>query len=276
MVVDRVKLAILGVSLVLGCGPEPEQEQEQDTDTSASTGPASEPSSGTAVGTSTADDTGTGDPASVCDPQPVEGIAAEIRLDGGTAPVPAPPATPYVFTACTISSSSDAGQVFTFELDCADGGHTLEVTTSTGLYFDTAGELELAVIQTFSTLGGEDQLVTLRRADGQLVLAGGRSPVAPDGSAVPADFFAPLDVALVPDVCAVDAGPSDGCFTEERQALRFMLGGDSVEVYDRGSGALATFALVVAIAMRYGVDESECSDVPETWYEWVVVPPIPD
>jgi hypothetical protein len=115
------------------------------------------------------------------------------------------------------------------------------------------------------------------RAGGELVLAGATTPWPPGHAEIPADFFAPLGVALLPDVCGLE-DPPDGsfiepCFTVQRQALRFSLAGQSLDVYDHGVDQLSPYALAVETAeLRHDVT---CTDTNDSWYSWVAAPPPP-
>lgn len=218
-----------------------------------------------------------GTPDSVCDPQPMEAVAAWVVVDGGALPMDPVP-EPYVY-ACTIAGSIEGAGFHTLELACDDGPHTLEIGTSVGIWFDQTGDFVLSVIQSQSTFRGTDVLVTLRRADGELVLAGATTPWPPDLDAVPADFFDPLAITLLAEVCPLEPPPPGGnfidtCYTVQRQALRFELQGRARDVYDHGVDQLSPYVLLVQHAeQRHDVT---CSDISDRWYSWVAVPPIPD
>lgn len=211
-----------------------------------------------------------------CDPPPMPGVVAWISVDGGELPIDPVP-EPYSY-ACTIASQAASEALLELELECADGPHTLAIGTSVGIAFDATGDFVLSVIYSNDTFAAEDQLVTLRTSGGALVLAGMSSPWRPDDGAVPADFFDPLDVTLLENVCPVEP-PAGGdflepCFSIERQALRFSAGRQSVEVYDHGVDELASFVLLVEHAEQ--LHDITCTDISDTWYAWVAVPPILD
>ena len=223
-------------------------------------------------------DVGGGGDESVCDPQPMPDVVAWVSVDGGALPVDAG-TDPYSYV-CTIVASSAAGELLSYALDCADGEHTLEVGTSAGMWFGTEGDFVLSVIYSQDTWRSSDQLVTLRRVGGELVLAGASTPWPPDlAGSVPDDFFDPLEVTLLPDVCEIEE-PWDGgnflepCYTLQRQALRFSLEGQGVDVYDHGSDQLSPYLLVVENAEHH--HDIECTDTGERWYSWVAGLPIPD
>jgi hypothetical protein len=221
-------------------------------------------------------DFGGGGDESVCDPQPIPDVVAWVSVDVGAVPA-GPLANPYVY-ACTITDWQEGSGAVSLSLECADGGHTLDIGTSTGIDFDTSGDFVLSVIYSNSTFGGNDQLVTLRRAGGELVLAGASTPWPPDHEEIPGNFFAPLDVVLLPDVCGIEL-PWDGgfvgpCFTVQRQALRFTSERVALDVYDHGVDQLPQYAIAVETAeLRHDVT---CTDTPSQWYSWLATTPIPD
>lgn len=226
--------------------------------------------------TAPAPDVGGGEGESVCDPQPVPDVTAWVSFDLGSLP-PEPFENPSSY-ACTIIGWQEAAGYVGIELSCADGGHSIELGTSTGIWFDTSGDFVVSVIYSDATFGGGDVLVTLRRADGELLVAGATTPWTPDHPSVPAGFFDPLDVTLLADVCPVEEpwggdflGP---CFTVERQAIRFARDGRSVDVYDRGVDQLTPYVVSVQTAeLRHDVT---CTDTSDQWYSWLAAPTVPD
>jgi hypothetical protein len=296
--------------MLLGCGPEvvpaggsgsgsegstggPMSATTVATTVAASTGPGTSVST---TSTTNADDTtdgfdgfdcgaappGTrhhcvGKPPWACDPPPMLGTVAWVSFDGGE--LPAGPVTePYVY-GCTIAGWEPGAALVTLALACEDGEHTLEIGSSAGIWFRDAGDFVLSVVHSDASFGSQDQLVTLRRADGELVLAGASTPWPPDFEGVPADFFAPLEISLLTDVCPLEPPPDgtmfvDRCFTLERQALRFSLEGRTVEVYDHGVDQLAPY--IVAVQDAEQRHDIRCTDTSEQWYSWVAAPTIPD
>jgi len=222
---------------------------------------------------------GGGGDESVCDPQPVSDVVAWVMVDGGALPVDAG-TDPYDYV-CTIADGVESADLLTLVLACADGEHTLEIGTSVDLVFDAGGDFVLSVIYSQDTWRSSDQLVTLRRTGGELVLAGASSPWPPDlAGSVPTDFFDPLEVTLLPDVCEIEAPWEEGsefiapCYTLQRQALRFSLAGRAVDVFDHGVDELSPYALVVENAEYH--HDIVCTDTGDRWYSWVAGPPIPD
>lgn len=210
-----------------------------------------------------------------CEP-PLDDVVAGVLVDGGSWPDSGsgPPDTlPYVY-ACTIADWAEDVDLLTLQLSCADGEHTLEIGTSVGLAFDMTGDFVLTVL--YSTqwpfIGG--QMVTLRRADGELVLAGAQGLHAPDEPQVPDGFFDPLVPTVLVDRCEIEPPGPDACASVERQALRFVHDGSAVEVYDRGVDQLGPYVLLVAQAVRY--HDITCTDAAEQLYAWLAAPPIPD
>lgn len=210
-----------------------------------------------------------------CEP-PMDGVVAGVLVDGGAWPDAGsgPPDTlPYVFT-CTIAGSAEDVDLLTLQLACVDGEHTLAIGTSVGLAFDTSGDFVLTVLYDAENpfIGG--QMVTLRRADGELVLAGAQGWPPPDGTSVPDGFFDPLAVTVIADRCEIEPPGPDECAATERQALAFFYEGDIAEVYDRGVDQLGPYVLLVARAVQY--HDVECTDAVEHVYSWLAAPPIPD
>ncbi len=287
----------LSITLVLACACGPALGGDTGTeggtgssssapDTESTTGPSSttttsDPTVGSTASTSTStgtvDDSSTGEPASVCDPQPMD-IVASVSFDGGALPED-PLANPYTYD-CTIATWTEGDAAVTLELECVDGDHTLVLGTSVGVWFDKAGDFVVTVFHSNDTFGGEDQLVTLRRTDGELVLAGASTPWAPDHAELPPDFFAPLSITRLADVCEVEPLAPDGgnfvapCFAVERQALRFALQGEALDVYDHGVDQLPPYILAVQHAERR--HDITCTDIGDTWFSWVAAPPLPD
>lgn len=293
----RPRVPSIALVLACACGPTPGEDAGTEAgsgststtpDTQSTTEPGSTTNPNPTVGsttastttldpTGTADDTSTGEPPSVCEPQPVD-LVAWVSFDGGVLPEQ-PLANPYVYD-CTITDWIEGDALLTLELSCLDGDHTLALGTSVGVWFDKAGDFVVTVFHSDDTFGSEDQLITLRRADGELVLAGASTPWSPDHAALPPDFFAPLVITLLADVCDVEPLPPDGggfvapCFAVERQALRFDLQGQVVEVHDHGVDQLPPYILAVQHAeQRHDI---MCTDTGGTWYSWVAVPPILD
>lgn len=207
---------------------------------------------------------------------PVDGVVAWVLADGGSWPDRGggPPDTqPYVYT-CTIADWAEAVDLLTLQLSCTDGAHTLEIGTSVGLAFDTSGDFVLAVLYSEDFLAGGGQMITLRRASGELVLAGAQGRHAPDEVQVPDGFFDPLAPTVLADRCDIEPPGPDECAAVERQALRFPYDGGVVEVYDHGVDQLGPYVLLVEQAVQY--HDITCTDAAERLYSWIAAPPLPD
>lgn len=205
-----------------------------------------------------------------CDP-PMRGVLGWISVDGGAGPDDPMP-EPYVYE-CTIPDWTEESSLYSFALSCADGPHTLEIASSVGIWFDTAGDFLLSV--TYSNdFESSNRLVALRRADGELVLAGASTSSPEEATS---DFFEPLAVSLVEGLCPIDP-PEDvflgPCYSVERQALTFILDTAVEQVFDHGVGELSPYVVIVQHAEQR--HDLTCSDIPDAAYTWIVVPPIPD
>lgn len=289
---------IIIASLCVACGPGVSLD-ESGSGGSASTAASttSNSATGTSVsGSTAADSTGagpvtttgldggtatttTGEPESVCDPQPQE-VFAGITVDDGHPPEE-PPLNPYVYVDCMIDDFTGVGaggdDMYSLELTCADGPHEVRFRSSILPARPSSGPLELTVHWSYSSFGGEDVLVVLRY-EGQVQLAGGFGPLLPGDGEVPPDFTSPLSVELLTGVCGIEpeeeheSGFIDSsCFLTERQALRFSLDGASADVYDHGRGEVGPLWVVVQHAEQR--HEFTCTDIPGHWYQWVATYP---
>ncbi len=285
----------LTLSLCVACGPGTSLDESSsggsastDASTTASSVSATSMSGSTAAGstgtgpaTTTGLDDGTsttGEPESVCDPQPQE-IFAHVTVDDGQPPEQ-PAQNPYVYVDCMVDDFSgiDVGDdMYSLQLTCADGPHEVRFRSSILPERPSSGPLELTVHWSSSSFGGEDVLVVLRD-EGDVVLAGGFSPLLPGDDEVPLDFMAPLSVERLTGVCGIEpeeeheSGFIDSsCFLTERQALRFTLGGATSDVYDHGRGEVG--ALWVAVQYAEHRHEFTCTDISERWYQWVATYP---
>jgi hypothetical protein len=206
-----------------------------------------------------------------CDPG-MSDVLAWITVDGGARPADPMP-EPYVYE-CTITDWTEDSSLYSFELACADAPHTLEIASSVGIWFDTAGDFLLSVSYSGSFSESSSRLVALRRADGELVLAGASTPSLPEATS---DFFEPLEVSIADGLCPIEPGV-DGflgsCYDVERQALTFILDRDVEQVFDHGVGQLPPYVVIVQFAEQR--HDLTCSDIPDAEYSWIAVPPIPD
>jgi hypothetical protein len=117
--------------------------------------------------------------------------------------------------------------------------------------------------------------------DGELVVAGMSADSLPadDGAAQhpSADFWAPLTVTALDDVCDVELDPlehcdavicPDTCSRDRRLALQLTMGTEDVTVLDRNHGALGS--LQVDVGETVERVEVYCTDTPGAWYSFAV------
>ncbi|MCA9711470.1 MAG: hypothetical protein KDK70_36870 [Myxococcales bacterium] len=220
----------------------------------------------------------TGEIESVCDPQP-QPLLANIEIDEGVPPDD-PPLNPYVYADCELddySGLSGEDRTITLALTCADGPH--EIRFQSSRFWPDApveGPLELSVYWTLDLFAGAGVQVVLRQGS-NLRLAGGRGPYLPGDGDIPSDWGAPLSVELLPGVCEIEPESSGTtiveppCFRVERQALRFTLDDDTVDVYDHGRGEVGLLQVAVQYAEQH--HEFQCMDAAPSWYQWVAAEP---
>lgn len=226
--------------------------------------------SSTSVGStddSTGDDTtGTTGDEPVCEPAP-EAIQTTLLLDGRPAWEHEPGAR---WSSCVVSWVGTLGAALHVGLACDDGPHALDVTRIGPTALDVGDLVELST----DIAGGAwtDVLVVLRR-DGEVMIAAMAGELLPgDGDdAPPSEFFAPLFVALLDDVCADEYEEiEDDCALHlRRHAIAFIDGDDVEVVFDRGTSEIGRLSLAVGDAREYFGDS--CGEVPPSWYSWVAV-----
>lgn len=268
------------------CGPSVEPGGDGGQDGSSTMGSTSAVSITSGLDSSGADTTGslppplttssgdstTGDPLSVCDPQPT-GAVAWVTVSE----MPAEPVVPTVFTACTLTELSSEEVVHTLSFECAEGSPTVELGFPYLLQLGLDETYELRVWWTQITFEGGDLFVSLTDSSGQPVVVAGIGPVLPGEAGVPADFAAPITVERLGDVCEPEP-PNESdfvgeCYQSEREALRIGVDGSTVDVYDGTQDFVAgPYAASVAAAEERHV--IICSDVPGRWYQWVVAQPF--
>jgi hypothetical protein len=256
-------VVVIGV-LALACGPETEAGSGSSAGSSAGT------TEGGTTGSATADEASSGEPPSVCEPPPEEGLAAYATFDDDDdPPLDAPDGNPYTYDCQIAEASEDAGQL-TLAFVCDDGEHSLVIDAMPAVLFDTTGDFQLSVMYTKLVYGFRDFLLTLRRADGELVLVVGQSPLPPEDATVPVGFFDPFAVSVLTDVCSVEPFDEEDCGAKQRQALRFEHDDDMVEIHDGRQGELASYVIVVDEA--YLLHDISCGDAPERYYSWLISP----
>jgi hypothetical protein len=207
----------------------------------------------------------TGEPASVCDPQPEE-VESGVVVDGK-------PGWDHEHTEltvlCAVTWVGSPGVALHLGLACEDGPHTIDVTDVGPLEVYEGDTVELSLW--IDVPWWANVYVALRK-DGELVLAAMQAdglPGVDDGAHPPADFWGPLQVALLDDVCEPEADPQDEpcnficpgtCTHDRRMALAFLDGTEAEVVYDAGSGELGDLVIVVGEAREHV--EVFCTDTP--------------
>lgn len=226
--------------------------------------------SSTSVGSTddtTGDETGTstGDEP-VCEPAP-EAIQTTLLLDGRPAWEHEAGAST---TTCLVSWVGSLGASLHVGLACEDGPHALDVTRVGPTALEVGDIVELAT----DIAGGAwtDVLVVIRR-DGEVMIAAMSGERLPgDGqNAPPSEFFAPLFVALLDEVCSDEYEDiEDDCALHLRRHAIAFIADDQVEVvFDRGASEIGRLAIAVGDARRYYGDS--CTEVPPSWYSFVAV-----
>ena len=232
-----------------------------------------ESTGGDTTGASESDST-TGEPlpASVCDPQP-----EEIRIVATVEDWPDVPGNEFELS-CTVADiyhladTPLTGIVF----DCAEGMPTV--------FLPIPFELDLSVGETVQVSAFVDEpwwsnvFVAVHR-EGELVLAGMSADSLPADDGAPqhpaADFWAPLTVTAVEDVCDVELDPYEHCDAficpgtcsrDRRLALQLTMGADDVTVLDRTHGTLGPLQVDVGEAVERV--EVYCTDTPNGWYSF--------
>lgn len=223
--------------------------------------------------TSTGDtETDTDGPASVCDPQPEE-VEAGILVDG----IPSwdHPHT-ELDTSCVVTFVGTVGPALHIGLACDDGAHTIDIADIGELDVLAGDIVELSIF--IDAPWWANVYVALRK-DGELVLAAvdaDELPGADDGFHPAADFFAPLDIAVLHEVCPAepeDVEPCNficqGCTRDRRLALAFIEDGEAEVVFDRGTGQLGDSAIVVGHALEHV--EVFCTDTPGWRFDFALL-----
>lgn len=227
------------------------------------------------TGSSTGDiDTTTGDlPHSVCDPQP-DAIDTAVLVDGTIGWEHEPTA---FTTHCVVTWVGSVGTALHLGLACDDGPHTLDVTEVGPSALDIGDEVELSV--SIDVPWWANVYVVVRR-DGEVMIAAMSAEALPgdDDDGPFADFFAPLQVASLDEVCPIEPPPepepcdfvcSDPCTVDRRLALAFFDEEHAEVVYDRRPGELGDTAVEVGSAVEHV--EVSCTDVAQAWFAFVAI-----
>ncbi len=242
------------------------------TETSLTDGTDTATSTTSADTTGTETDSDTEGPESVCDPQPEE-VEAGILVDG--TPSWDLPHT-ELDTSCIVTFVGSVGPALHLGLACDDGAHTIDVADVGELDVIAGDIVELSI---FVDVPWWANVYVALRKDGELVLAAvdaDELPGADDGLHPAADFFAPLDIAVLHEVCPAepeDVEPCNficqGCTRDRRLALAFIEDGDAEVVFDRGTGQLGDTAIVVGHALEHV--EVFCTDTPGWRFDFVAL-----
>jgi hypothetical protein len=221
----------------------------------------------------TSDDTTTGElPTSVCDPQP-EDIETAVIFDSK---IGWEHEQTDLVTDCIVTWVGPIGTALHIGLACDDGGHSLDVSDVGPTAISPGDHVELAVY--IDVPWWANVYVTIRR-DGEVMLA------AMDADSLPGegvngsdpDFFAPLQLALLDDVCEVepiveepcDFVCADPCTVDRRQAIAFLDGSGAEVVYDRNAGQLGETTIEVGEAIEHV--EVDCVDMASAKYSFVAL-----
>jgi hypothetical protein len=219
-------------------------------------------------------DSTTGDlPHSVCDPQP-EDIETAVIFDSmiGWEHEPTD-----LQTSCIVTWVGPLGTALHIGLACEDGGHSLDVSDVGPTTLEAGDHVDLSVY--IDVPWWANVYVAIHR-DGELMLAATDADSLPgdsDNGSDP-DFFAPMQLALLDDVCDIEPivdEPCQGficeepCTVDRRQAIAFLDQHGAEVVYDRGAGQLGPFAIEVGEAIEHV--EVECVDTSGARYSFVAV-----
>lgn len=238
-------------------------------------GDTTDADSDTTDGSDTTDDP----PGSVCDPQPMSRSTFALRFDHDPED-PFPDQTIELDVACTVADVSAASGVLTIELSCEDAPHVLDVSDLGPIDLSVGDAVTLRIFDV-QPWWRETYIALLR--DGEVIVAGLRSSSLPWGDGndftPPATFFAPLQVAVVDDVCRPEPLPevdepcnficADPCYQVERQALELHSGGESIVIHDGNEGTLDGLQIFVGTAEQWL--NVQCTDTPGSWRDLVVV-----
>jgi len=218
----------------------------------------------------------TGDaPLSVCDPQP-DGPRLPLLIEALAGD---PTGHIELVDDCQVDAVDTQDGLLEVSFACAMGPFRVSLTTPTvpDLQVQDAVELSLFVDSPWWS----NAYVKVMR-DGELALAAMAGEALPGGSTSypPEDFFAPLGLELLTDVCDAEPAPDDGtgflggdpCTQDRRLAITFALEGDSTTVFDRNAGSIGDLSVHVGETVHY--EEVTCTDTPGGWREFIAVRPL--
>lgn len=241
--------------------------------TSVSSTTVSDDTSSSSGDTSSDTDSTTGDPPhSICDPQP-EDIETAVIFDSKIGWEHEPT---DLQTQCIVTWVGTLGTALHVGLACEDGGHSVDVSDIGPTALEPGDQVELAV---YIDVPWWANVYVVIRKDGEVMLAAMNADSLPgDGvNGSDSEFFEPLQLALLDDVCAIepvvdepcDFICADPCTVDRRQAIAFLDEHGAEVVYDRGAGQLGPFAIEVGEAIEHV--EVDCVDTQSARYSLVVV-----
>jgi hypothetical protein len=241
------------------------------TDSATSTTTGHHPSDTSSDGTET--ETDTDGPESACNPQP-EDVESGVLVDGI-------PSWEHEHTelevSCVVTWIGSLGPALHLGLACDDGAHTIDVSDIGGIDVVAGDIVDLSLY--IDVPFWANVYVALRK-DGELVLAAVDADALPgeedDGGHPSHEFFAPLDLIVLHEVCPEE--PEDpepcnfvchGCTRDRRLAITFVDDGEADVVFDHGSGQAGDLAIVVGHAVEHV--EISCTDTPAWRFGFVAL-----
>lgn len=246
-------------------GPSDPSDTESSGSDDRGTDPSTDPSADDGSSESGGECPPAGGP-SMCDPAPMLGPdATRWSIDDGIGFE-----TSLTDIACTVADFADDGTTMTIELHCDEeelAAHIIVLPhnpiTQFNLVVDSAVRLTYVAQTPFWT----NYWFALRQLDGRIIIAAG------DGSDLlpSADFFAPLELELQPEVCPQEC-IVDECGPTERQAVDVTLDGETTRIYDANEavvGSATGYTVQIGQATAY-LDASGCDDIPPSWYRTIV------
>lgn len=202
---------------------------------------------------------------SICDPQEQFGPEAAVwTFDGGAF------AADVLDVQCNVAEFVDDDVTMTITLECDEeelSQHTVvaphNAVTPFNLGVGTIVRLTYRADMPF----WRNEWFNLRGQDGRFILGGVQSSALLPADAP--DFFAPIGVTLLDDVCDIEPDCDEFCGPIRRDAIGVAVGdGELVSIYDGNTGVVGsptTYTFVVGEAYSR-VGDSGCEDVPEAWF----------
>ncbi|MEX1362675.1 MAG: hypothetical protein AB1Z98_06080 [Nannocystaceae bacterium] len=295
-----IPLLSLTLAGVVGCiVPESVGDAPDDTNVTAttevmlgSTGMSS--SSDSPDGTSTrAAGTSTGDPdpstgsdsadpaASVCDPQPQEVIAVGMLADGD----PLGPERPVFDATCEVLVADATNGAFEIELDCQSELVSFALSTSDpGLTLPLlVGEIvRVRLLEVVTIDSGYYLQLAISGPDGLLRLGYVTYPLGPDTLIAFEQWFAPLQLQVVEDVCDPEPyePPTMGrvfiqipcSYQHERLALDVSFeGGAPQRVFDSTRETVEGFDVWASTVLKLYPQDEQCETTEPSLFTTVLV-----